>query len=210
MFNGEPFYLEFGNLECQFILYTNRCIKYIHTFILVKPSQQNAGYHNNKNKFLFFNNLFYANYKEACIVNHLDIVTSVKTMSHCIICNRKETRTCPLLTTTNICVECTDNINRNNSVINEDLTVNDISNTSIRNQCDENNDYIFINASGKQAKITQDDDLVIEQESVFNTNEKFKDALLASLYSQVEFLRNEIEEKTLLIRTLIIKGRRRA
>ena len=36
-------------------------------------------------------------------------------------------------------------------------------------------------------------------------NTDFKDALLASLYSQVEFLRGELEEKNLLIRTLIIK-----
>ena len=34
--------------------------------------------------------------------------------------------------------------------------------------------------------------------------ENFKDALLASLYSQIEFLRNQIDEKDLLIRTLII------
>ena len=35
--------------------------------------------------------------------------------------------------------------------------------------------------------------------------ENFKDALLASLYSQVEFLRTQIVEKDLLIRSLIIK-----
>ena len=50
----------------------------------------------------------------------------------------KETRMRPLLTTTNICVECTDNLNRNN--FNEDSAANDISNTSIRSECDENND----------------------------------------------------------------------
>ena len=33
----------------------------------------------------------------------------------------------------------------------------------------------------------------------------FKDALLASLYGQVEFLRSQLEEKDLLIRTLIIR-----
>ena len=36
------------------------------------------------------------------------------------------------------------------------------------------------------------------------TNESYKDALLAS-YSQVEFLRNELNEKNLLIRSLIIR-----
>ena len=38
-----------------------------------------------------------------------------------------------------------------------------------------------------------------------NTKDNFKDALLAALYSQVEFLRNELNEKNLLIRTLIIR-----
>ena len=33
----------------------------------------------------------------------------------------------------------------------------------------------------------------------------FKDALVASLYSQIEVLRNELTEKNLLIRTLIIR-----
>ena len=39
----------------------------------------------------------------------------------------------------------------------------------------------------------------------FNNNENFKNAVLASLYSQVDFLRKELEEKNLIIRTLIIK-----
>ena len=39
----------------------------------------------------------------------------------------------------------------------------------------------------------------------FNNNENFKNALLASLYSQVDFLRKELEEKNLIILTLIIK-----
>ena len=37
------------------------------------------------------------------------------------------------------------------------------------------------------------------------TKYDYKDSLLASLYSQVEFLRGEIEEKNLLIRTLILR-----
>jgi hypothetical protein len=39
----------------------------------------------------------------------------------------------------------------------------------------------------------------------FNCIDDHKDAHLASLYSQVNFLKNEVEEKNLLIRTLIIK-----
>ena len=44
----------------------------------------------------------------------------------------------------------------------------------------------------------------IKNESPINT-ENYKDILLSSLYSQVEFLRSQLEEKDLLIRTLIIK-----
>ena len=39
-------------------------------------------------------------------------------------------------------------------------------------------------------------------EKPIDTND-FKDALLASLYGQVEFLKSKLEEKDLLIRTLI-------
>ena len=80
----------------------------------------------------------------------------------------------------------------------------------------------FLNSSGKEFPITTDSDLEIvniqaeksiESSDVNNvhsdtkpvdTND-FKDALLASLYSQVEFLRDQLHEKDLLIRTLIIK-----
>ena len=80
----------------------------------------------------------------------------------------------------------------------------------------------YISASGKEIQISEDSELSIHSEkSIGNSygvnsannigNEKpidntdFKDALLASLYSQVEFLRNQFEEKDLLIRTLIIR-----
>ena len=53
-------------------------------------------------------------------------------------------------------------------------------------------------------KVNTEDELCIENIPTINTHENIKDALLASLYSQVEFLRNEINEKNLLIRTLII------
>ena len=59
--------------------------------------------------------------------------------------------------------------------------------------------------SRKQVKINKDENIQIEHTPIFNSTESYKDALLASLYSQVEFLRNELEEKNLLIRTLIIK-----
>ena len=53
------------------------------------------------------------------------------------------------------------------------------------------------------------DSEIIEQNTVFEKTldaaTNFKDALLATLYVQVEFLKTELEEKNLLIRTLIIK-----
>ena len=44
-----------------------------------------------------------------------------------------------------------------------------------------------------------------EFNKTIDTDSDFKDVLLASLYSQVEFLRNQLEDKDLLIRTLIIR-----
>ena len=71
-----------------------------------------------------------------------------------------------------------------------------------------NDDINYINSSGKSIVINSETELDIEIESE-NTNPvdstDFKDALLASLYSQVEFLRNELSEKNLLIRALVIR-----
>ena len=68
--------------------------------------------------------------------------------------------------------------------------------TSINNPlCDENSSVYFIDSSGKQVTINVDDNIQIEKSPVFNPDESFKDSLLASLYSQVEFLRSEMTEK---------------
>ena len=48
-------------------------------------------------------------------------------------------------------------------------------------------------------------DIQVEQKLEFNSNANYKDALLAPLYSQVGFLKHELEENFFLIRTLIIK-----
>lgn len=45
-----------------------------------------------------------------------------------------------------------------------------------------------------------------EQRQQSSLNESFKDTLLASLYSQIEFLRSELQEKNILIRALLIRG----
>ena len=52
----------------------------------------------------------------------------------------------------------------------------------------------FIDVNGKNINITNDTEL-----DVINSNidmSDFKDSLLASLYSQIEFLRHELEDKT--------------
>ena len=52
----------------------------------------------------------------------------------------------------------------------------------------------------------KDDKEIVSKHGVdININENYKDALLASLYSQIEFLRKELEEKNFLKRPLIIR-----
>ncbi len=78
------------------------------------------------------------------------------------------------------------------------------------NYCEAGDDIIFIDTSNKNIKINSDTEIDIvnavkeDNDSKLIDTTDFKDALLASLYAQVEFLRNQIEEKDLLIRTLII------
>ena len=77
------------------------------------------------------------------------------------------------------------------------------------NTQDDDNNITFIDGSGKKVVINSDTEFSIledkdEGDKPFDTN-NIKDALLASLYSQVEFLKSQLEEKDLLIRTLIIK-----
>ena len=69
----------------------------------------------------------------------------------------------------------------------------------------DENGVIYIDENGKRIVINEDDDIHLNSESVFNTNEDFKDALLTSLYSQVEFLRNEMAENNRMINSLIKK-----
>ena len=76
------------------------------------------------------------------------------------------------------------------------------------NTQDDDNNITFIDGSGKKVVINSDTEFSIlenkdEGDKPFDTN-NIKDALLASLYSQVEFLKSQLEKKD-LIRTLIIK-----
>ena len=71
---------------------------------------------------------------------------------------------------------------------------------------ESNDDIIYIDSTGKKVKVTNEEEMEIIASTSVNCIDDYKDALLASLYSQVEFLRNELVEKNLLIRTLIIKN----
>ena len=126
-------------------------------------------------------------------------------MSNCIICNKKETRLRPLLATTNICTECTNNINTDNYEINEIPASIDTTGISSLEQQSDENDRFDSTDRGKEMDINDEEDIVNRDGIDINVNENYKDALLASLYSQIEFLRNELEEKNFLIRTLLIK-----
>ena len=73
-----------------------------------------------------------------------------------------------------------------------------------KNYATDNSMITFMDKSGKEIKINNDTEIILEK--TIDVND-YKDSLLASLYSQVEFLRNELNEKNLLIRTLIIRDR---
>ena len=114
----------------------------------------------------------------------------------CKVCTTKET---PSNTSYDTSKECADNnktVNNESYNDDEELMVNGSTAKELR----------FVDSGGKQINITSDNDIDIITENTSDSNNSYKDALLASLYSQVEFLRNEIEEKNLLIRTLIIKS----
>ena len=102
-------------------------------------------------------------------------------MACCIICGRKETRARPA---TKIYSDCTTNLDNNNYILSRESDSTD-------NICVD--ESICINANGKKTTPHLD------------VNANFKNALMASVYSQVVFLKNELEEKNLLIRTLIIQ-----
>ena len=90
-----------------------------------------------------------------------------------------------------------------------------VCNTCCKNKTnymmDGEDDITYIDARNNKIIINSDTELEIintpirEKISTPIDTTDFKDALLASLYTQVEFLKNQIEEKDLLIRTLVIK-----
>ena len=136
-------------------------------------------------------------------------------MSNCSICDRTITRSRPLYSNTNICSECLLKIKSNDYIIftnNSDETLSDTSDHSsikskdctLEDDDDDDGELFTIDANGTEVMVNEEINIEMEPKPV-NCMENYKDALLASLYSQVDFLKNELQEKNLLIRTLIIK-----
>ena len=119
----------------------------------------------------------------------------------CNFCNKRESRSQPF-SEAYVCQECFDDDN------NYDFNSNS-----------NKDDLIFVDASNKTYKINSDTELdilnVTDSMNRDNNNitshdtpidiGNFKNALLSSLYSQVEFLRSQLEEKDILIRTLLLR-----
>ena len=131
-------------------------------------------------------------------------------MSNCSICHRKITRTRQFYLNSMTCTQCITNTDDCNYTIDgKESNFDNIHNVSIdipsnHNSLPDENDLITIDC-GVKANITSSTEIDIVCQNDFNVQESFKDALLASLYSQIIFLKNEIEEKNILIRTLISK-----
>ena len=87
-------------------------------------------------------------------------------MSNCTICNKKETRSRPLLATTNICTECTNNINTDNYEINEIPT----SISTLEQQSDENDRF---NSTDREKEM--DINEIVNRDGMdINVNENYK------------------------------------
>lgn len=139
-------------------------------------------------------------------------------MTTCIICGRKETRNRLLNTTSEICDECNNKIdNSDNQPIDESGEVN-LPNSSAEKK---RGDHIYedvtkdihgahiddnINTTPKlNVGDTRIEQVPLASRNISECDSDFKNSLLASLYSQVEFLRSEIQEKNLIIRRLMLR-----
>ena len=60
-------------------------------------------------------------------------------------------------------------------------------------------DITFISANGRYVTIDTNTEIEINKEELYDDNLNYKDALLSSLYSQVELLRNQLKEKDILL-----------
>ena len=83
----------------------------------------------------------------------------------------------------------------NVNVKNRDEQASNVSDINSSSSKSDDDSIYLIDSNGKQVTLTEEDEIDIEPIAEMNCNEVYKDALLASLYSQLELLRNEIVEK---------------
>ena len=119
-------------------------------------------------------------------------------MTVCNFCNKRESRSCTF-EEPYTCNECCRNKD-NYAKVDDNIIFIDSSNKKIQITSETELDIVNTYSTANNSIDSNDNEI----KSLIDT-ENFKDALLASLYSQVEFLGTQIEEKDLLIRTLIIK-----
>ena len=89
----------------------------------------------------------------------------------------------------------------NNEIISDDDEILSTKSGAL-DSSGENDEIFMIHSEGKEVKLTEEINIEVEPKPMF-CMDNYKDALLASLSSQLDFLKNELEEKNLLIRTLI-------
>ena len=104
-------------------------------------------------------------------------------MTVCNIRTKRETCACRF-TLPFTCKECEENCKNYANTVNDVIT--------------------YIDTTGKYININNDTEINIVHDKLIDITD-FKDTLLASLYSQVQLLRNQLEEKDFLIQTLIIQ-----
>ena len=108
-------------------------------------------------------------------------------MTICNFCNKRESRASSF-SDAFVCKECYDNPD-NYDIDRKGITFIDSSNKRVQLSSDTNIDIISSNS----------EDEISTQNNIENL-----DALLASLFTQIEFLKDQIKEKDLVIRTLLI------
>ena len=132
-------------------------------------------------------------------------------MTLCNFCNKRESRSV-VFEKPFVCKECCSNNDNYFDVNDNSIVFIDSSNKRYEITADTDVDIAITHSSTANNSMIDRNNInehpitehIINTEPPINT-EQFRDALLASLYSQVEFLRSQLEEKDFLIRSLLIK-----
>ena len=129
-------------------------------------------------------------------------------MSICLICRNKVTRN-RTIDSNNTCSECIINLKKLNGeivILDDKSQVSREASDGETGETGETDDVLnFIDTISDEIKEREKTPIIKGRLPEINCMINDKDALLASLYSQVTFLKNEIEEKNLFIRTLMLR-----